>query len=118
MCEDCQIDYRNPLDRRFDAQGITCSICGPKMSLLDASGNEIKVGDVFAEAAKLLREGNIVAVKGIGGFHLAALATEDGPVAKLRARKNRPYQPFALMAPDLAAVKSFADRQTSTSLGR
>ncbi len=108
MCRHCQSDYRNPLDRRFDAQGITCSICGPKMSLLDASGVEIKVSDVFAEVAKLLREGSIVAVKGIGGFHLAAFATEDGPVEKLRARKNRPYQPFALMAPDLAAVKSFA----------
>ncbi len=109
MCEACKTDYRNPLDRRFDAQGITCSICGPKMSLLDSSGKAIETGDVFAYAAKLLREGEILAVKGIGGFHLAALATEDGPVAELRRRKNRPYQPFALMAPDLAAVKSFAD---------
>ncbi len=77
------------------------------MSLLDASGAEIRVSDVFVEAAKLLREGSIVAIKGIGGFHLAALATEDDPVEKLRTRKNRPYQPFALMAPDFAAVKSF-----------
>ena len=108
MCSHCQSDYRNPMDRRFDAQGITCNICGPKMSLQDPFGAYIKVGDVFAETAKILREGGIVAVKGIGGFHLAAIATEDEPVAKLRARKNRPYQPFALMAPDLAAVKSFA----------
>jgi hydrogenase maturation protein HypF len=108
MCHDCQTDYKNPLDRRFDAQGITCSHCGPKMSLLDASGNAIIVNDVFAETAKLLRKGHIVAVKGIGGFHLAALATEDEPVLKLRARKNRPYQPFALMAPDMTAVKTFA----------
>ncbi len=108
MCKHCQSEYRNPLDRRFDAQGITCSVCGPKMSLLDASGEKIRASDVFTEAAKLLNEGKIVAVKGIGGFHLAALATDDGPVAKLRTRKNRPYQPFALMAPSLSAVKGFA----------
>ncbi|MCX6647953.1 MAG: carbamoyltransferase HypF [Candidatus Bathyarchaeota archaeon] len=115
MCSDCQTDYRNPLDRRFDAQGITCSRCGPKMSLLDASGNAVVVRDVFAEAAKHLREGRIIAVKGIGGFHLAALATDDGPVVKLRARKNRPYQPFALMAPDMAAVKTFAEPDANES---
>jgi hydrogenase maturation protein HypF len=108
MCNHCQSDYRDPLDRRFDAQGITCNICGPKMSLLDAAGAKIRVNDAFAEVAKLLREGNIVAVKGIGGFHLAVLATEDGPVEKLRGRKNRNYQPFALMSPDLTALKSFA----------
>lgn len=109
MCSDCSTDYKNPLDRRFDAQGITCSQCGPRMSLVDASGEAVETRDVFAETAKLLREGHVVAVKGIGGFHLAALATEDGPVAKLRARKNRPYQPFALMAPDMEAVRSFAE---------
>ena len=108
MCKACEGDYKNPLDRRFDAQGITCSSCGPRMSLYDSSGEEIRAGDVFAEAARLLNEENIVAVKGIGGIHLAALATDDGIVAKLRARKNRPYQPFALMAPDLDTVKSFA----------
>jgi hydrogenase maturation protein HypF len=112
MCSGCQTDYKNPLDRRFDAQGITCSRCGPQMSLLDASGEPVKVRDVFSEAAKLLKEGHVVAVKGIGGFHLAALATEDGAVAELRARKRRPYQPFALMAPDMAAVRSFAEPDT------
>ncbi len=108
MCEACRSEYRNPLDRRFDAQGITCSLCGPKMSLLDASGRRVETADAFAEASKRLRDGEIVAIKGIGGFHLAALATEDGPVARLRRRKDRPYQPFALMAPDLEAARSFA----------
>jgi hydrogenase maturation protein HypF len=108
MCKSCEDDYKNPLDRRFDAQGITCSRCGPRMSLYDASGEEISAGDVFTEAARLLNEGNIVAVKGIGGFHLATLATDDGSVAKLRARKKRPYQPFAIMAPDLTTVRSFS----------
>ncbi len=115
MCEDCVTDYRNPLDRRFDAQGITCSVCGPKMSLLDASGQRMGVTDVFSEASKLLREGHVVAVKGIGGFHIAALATEDDTVAKLRARKNRPYQPFALMAPDISAVRRFAEPDENES---
>ena len=108
LCKACEGEYKNPLNRRFDAQGVTCSRCGPRMSLHDASGEEIRTRDVFVQAARLLNEGSIVAVKGIGGFHLTALATDDGSVAKLRARKNRPYQPFALMAPDLAAVKSFA----------
>ena len=108
MCEACGNDYRNPFERRFDAQGITCNRCGPKMSLHDISGAKIEIQDVFSEASKLLKEGNILAVKGIGGFHLAALATNDGPIAELRRRKNRPYQPFALMSPDLAAVKVFA----------
>ena len=115
MCDDCVTDYRNPLDRRFDAQGITCSYCGPRMSLLDASGKVIEVRDVFAEAAKRLREGHIVAIKGIGGFHLAALATDDTPVTKLRERKKRPYQPFALMAPDMSAVRSFAEPDANES---
>jgi hydrogenase maturation protein HypF len=115
MCSECQTDYKNPLDRRFDAQGITCRGCGPRMSLLDASGNVIITRDVFTYVVKLLREGHIVAVKGIGGFHLAALATEDGPVMKLRARKNRPYQPFALMASDMAAVKTFAEPDANES---
>ncbi len=108
MCDACVADYRNPLDRRFDAQGITCSRCGPKMSLHGGDGKEISVPDVFAEAARLLSEGRIVAVKGIGGFHLASLATEDAPVAELRRRKRRPEQPFALMSSDLDAVRSFA----------
>jgi hydrogenase maturation protein HypF len=115
MCTDCATDYKNPLDRRFDAQGITCSHCGPKMSLLDAGGKAIVVRDVFAEAAKLLRERHVLAVKGIGGFHIAALATEDEPVNKLRARKNRPYQPFALMSPDMDAVKTFTEPDAAES---
>ncbi|HIH89657.1 TPA: carbamoyltransferase HypF [Candidatus Bathyarchaeota archaeon] len=115
MCTDCTTDYKNPLDRRFDAQGITCSHCGPKMSLLDAGGKAIVVQDVFVEAAKLLREGHVLAVKGIGGFHIAALATEDEPVNKLRARKNRPYQPFALMSPDMDDVKTFTEPDAAES---
>ncbi|RLI10511.1 carbamoyltransferase HypF [Candidatus Bathyarchaeota archaeon] len=108
MCRYCEAEYRDPMDRRFDAQGITCSLCGPKMTLYDAAGSEMRVDDVFEAAAELLRAGHVVAVKGIGGVHLAALATDDDVVQKLRERKNRPYQPFALMSPDLKAVRSYA----------
>ncbi|MGQ9680022.1 MAG: carbamoyltransferase HypF [Candidatus Bathyarchaeia archaeon] len=107
LCECCERDYRNPMDRRFDAQGITCPICGPRMSLYDADGLEIRVDDVFSTVAKLLESGCIVAIKGIGGIHLAALANDE-VVRKLRERKKRPTQPFALMSPSVEEVRSFA----------
>jgi hydrogenase maturation protein HypF len=109
LCNNCKKEYKDSMDRRFDAQGITCNKCGPTMSLLDASGAKIEVVDVFAETAKLLIEENVVAIKGIGGFHLVTLATRDAPVSKLRSRKKRPYQPFALMSPNFEAIKCFAD---------
>jgi len=109
MCKECDSDYHDPMDRRFDAQGITCPICGPRMALYDPEGRVIDVEDVFAASADLLRDGKILAVKGIGGIHIAALATDDGVVGELRRRKRRPYQPFALMSPDLEAVRLFSD---------
>ena len=108
LCDDCLREYNDPMDRRFHAQGICCSRCGPHMTLLDGSGEVLEVDEPIREAAKLLREGYIVAVKGIGGVHLAALAVDDEPVLELRRRKRRPYQPFALMSPDLEAVRGFA----------
>ena len=109
LCEDCLREYEDPMDRRFHAQGICCSRCGPRMMLVDRRGEALEVDEPIREAAKLLKEGYIVAVKGIGGVHLAALAVDDEPVLELRKRKRRPYQPFALMSPDLEAVRSFAD---------
>jgi len=108
MCRHCEEDYFNPLDRRFDAQGITCKICGPKMSLHDASGASIDVRDLFTETAKLLMEGNIIAVKGIGGVHLVSLATQDDVLEEFRRRKGRKNQPFALISPDIDTIRSFA----------
>ena len=108
MCKLCERDYHDPMNRRFDAQGITCPYCGPKMTLYDADGKPMEVNDVFKAVSKLLLEGFIIAVKGIGGIHLAALATDDEVVMELRKRKNRPYQPFALMSPSLEAVRRFA----------
>ncbi len=107
MCEKCLGEYRDPLNtRRFHAQGISCPICGPRLWLADSMGEEVETGDPLREAAALIEEGNIVAVKGLGGFHLAALATDDDVVAELRRRKNRPRKPFAVMALDMAVAGS------------
>ncbi|MGB9694352.1 MAG: Sua5/YciO/YrdC/YwlC family protein, partial [Fervidobacterium sp.] len=108
MCEHCEREYSDPMDRRFDAQGITCSVCGPQMSLYDSQGVKIQTGDVFSTAANLLGSGYIVAIKGIGGIHLAALADNDEVIIKLRIRKKRPSQPFAIMSPSLEEVRKFA----------
>jgi len=108
LCDNCEKDYMDPRDRRFHAQGICCPNCGPKMSLYDRAGSIISVPDPIKEAARLLDEGHIVAIKGIGGFHLSAKTSEDGPISVLRKRKNRPTQPFAVMSKDLTAIKTYA----------
>jgi len=97
MCERCAAEYRDPADRRYHAQTIACPDCGPTLSSsLDA-------------AADALRDGQVVAVKGIGGFHLACRADDDAVVTRLRTRKNRPAKPFAVMVADLAAARKIAD---------
>lgn len=107
LCEECITEYNDPLDRRFDAQGITCKKCGPEMSLFDQSGSPYNTEDIFTEVGKLLLEGKIIAVKGIGGIHLVSQATNDDVILKLRERKNRPQQPFALMSPNLEEILTF-----------
>jgi len=96
MCPDCARDYQNPLDRRYHAQTIACPRCGPKLSFI-VEGQEVP-GDPIALAQKALREGKILAIKGLGGTHLACDATREDVVAELRRRLARPAQPFALMA--------------------
>ncbi len=106
LCSHCKDEYSDPRDiRRFHAQGISCKECGPKVFLLDRLGRGIETKNALYEAAKLIDEGKIVAVKGLGGFHIAALATEDDVVLKLRERKRRPQKPFALMALNLETAK-------------
>ena len=109
MCKDCDVDYYNPLDRRFDAQGITCSQCGPMMTLYDSTGKIVETKNVFSETAKLLKKGCIVAIKGIGGIHLASLATKDDVLEEFRRRKDRKNQPYALMSPDLKSIRTYAE---------
>ena len=105
MCPDCAAEYRDPLDRRFHAQPVACPVCGPQVWLEDREGKRLAEKDAaIAEAQKLLEQGRILAIKGLGGFHLACLATDAAAVEELRRRKLRVDKPFALMLADPAAV--------------
>lgn len=119
MCPDCEREYRDPSDRRFHAEPVACPACGPQLRLVDAKGRRVS-GDPIEKAAALIAKGRIVALKGLGGFHLACLATEERVVAELRKRKHRPHKPFAVMVPDLDAARerfelSFAEEQILAS---
>jgi hydrogenase maturation protein HypF len=108
MCDDCAAEYHDPGNRRFHAQPVCCPACGPRLTLLDQAGKP--VGEVASEddlggAARLLRQGGIVAVKGLGGYHLAVDAASEAAVATLRGRKHREDKPFAIMTADLAAAR-------------
>jgi hydrogenase maturation protein HypF len=105
MCERCQTEYEDPADRRFHAQPNACPACGPRARLVGANGVERAAGDAVRAAAASLADGQILAVKGIGGFHLACRADARQAVAALRARKHREDRPFALMAPNLAVAE-------------
>jgi len=99
LCSDCLSEYEDPNNiRRFHAQGISCPRCGPKVTLYTNTGELVGCRDPIEEAGKLISEGYVVGVKGLGGYHIAALATDDDVVIKLRLRKNRPQKPFAIMA--------------------
>lgn len=101
MCPECRAEYDDPLDRRFHAQPNACPVCGPSLSLLDARGATVECVDPLARSSTLLKEGAIVAIKGLGGFLLACDATSPRAVRLLRERKQRPAKPFAIMVPDL-----------------
>ncbi len=105
MCPACLAEYENPLDRRFHAQPNACWECGPRVELWDKSGKRIECSDPIVEAADALRAGLVVAVKGLGGFHLAVDATNPAAVALLRQRKRRVEKPFAVMVPDLQTAE-------------
>ena len=102
MCEKCAWEYTHAQTRRFDAQPVCCNDCGPEVYLL---GREERGADAIRYTRKIISEGGIVAVKGIGGFHLCCDATREETVAKLRQRKKRPMKPFAVMMKDLSVVK-------------
>ncbi len=110
MCDDCRHEYENPADRRFHAQPIGCPACGPRLALWDENGNAgARDHDALLQAARLLREGRIVGLKGIGGFQLMADAGNDEAVTRLRSRKHREEKPFALMARDIATVRGLCE---------
>jgi len=106
MCAKCRLEYEDPSDRRFHAQPNACPDCGPNLELWDPAGNGIACRDDAAlEAAAGIRSGRIVAVKGLGGFHLMVDARNAEAVERLRRRKHREEKPFALMYPSLPAVE-------------
>ncbi len=105
MCPECQAEYGDPTDRRFHAQPNACPVCGPSLTLTDAAGNKIASQDVIATVSKLLKEGAIVAIRGLGGYLLACDAQSDPVVKRLRQRKKRPGKPFAIMLSSLDRVR-------------
>ena len=108
MCAACQAEYDNPADRRFHAQPNACPECGPRTELVDAAGRIVPTADPVSEAAQLIRTGKIVAVKGLGGFHLTVNAFEPSAVERLRRRKHREEKPLAVMSPDLEVIRRYA----------
>jgi len=106
MCDRCRVEYENPLNRRFHAQPNACPECGPQLELWDADGVTVNCeDDALREAAAAIRDGAVVAVKGLGGFHLMASAESDRSVMVLRERKRRDEKPLAIMAPSLEWVE-------------
>jgi hydrogenase maturation protein HypF len=108
LCGFCQKAYKDPLNRRFHAQTVACPNCGPKAYLTTNKGNPVQHKDPIREAGKLLSEGNILAIKGYGGFHIAASTTDETPLARLRQTKHRSQKPFAVMARNLETIMTFA----------
>jgi hydrogenase maturation protein HypF len=106
MCEDCREEYEGINDRRYHAQPIACPECGPHI-WLEINGRRI-YKDAIDEAVRLIKEGKIVAIKGLGGFHLACNALDESAVKRLRERKNRPFKPFAVMVEDIQTACAYA----------
>ena len=109
MCPACQAEYDDPRNRRFHAEPNACWDCGPQLEFRDLNGHRIQGRDPLAEAAAVLRLGSVVAVKGLGGFHLAVDATNAAAVALLRERKRRAEKPFAIMVPRLAVAEQICE---------
>jgi hydrogenase maturation protein HypF len=108
-CSFCQNQYDNPMDRRYHAQTVACPVCGPKVYLATQKGEPVEYKDPIREAGKMLAEGNILAIKGYGGFHVAAATTNDNPISRLRSVKHRSQKPFAIMARDVGTIRTFAE---------
>jgi len=105
MCPDCRAEFTRPDNRRFDAQPNACPVCGPRLQWLDACGDALAVPDPLAAAVAALRQGAVVAVKGLGGYHLCCAVTDDA-IRTLRARKQRPAKALAVMFRDLEEIRA------------
>jgi len=120
LCPTCQKEYNDPLDRRFHAQPVACPICGPQVWLeftAKNSGEPAAVEDAaILETQELLTDGKIVAIKGLGGFHLACDGSNSAAVQRLRDRKGRPDKPMAVMMPNLETIREhclLSDKEAS-----
>ena len=109
MCPACRAEYDDPGNRRFHAQPNACPACGPSLALWDGAGKPLETDDALGDAKQFLFDGLVVAVKGLGGYHLACDATSAEAVEKLRSRKYREDKPFAVMARDVAVVRRYCD---------
>jgi len=108
MCPDCEREYKDPTDRRFHAQPVACPVCGPQVTFERLNvGTLVSSDDAIAQTRNALTKGEIVAIKGLGGFHLACDATNAQAVTKLRNRKLRVDKPFALMMPDIETIEQY-----------
>ncbi|MRR15120.1 MAG: carbamoyltransferase HypF [Deltaproteobacteria bacterium] len=108
LCPQCRAEYENPADRRFHAEPNACPVCGPRLTLLDREGEPVETVDPAATAVDLLSTGHVLAIKGLGGFHLCVDAASDEAVKKLRSRKYREEKPLAVMARDIDRVRQMA----------
>ncbi len=106
MCPMCADEYAHPTSRRFHAQPVACQTCGPNVWLVDTRGRQIACSDPIASGAAMLQEGKVVAIKGLGGFHLACRADDEHVVRRLRERKRRDFKPFAVMVADIDTARS------------
>ena len=109
LCDECNREYTNPLDRRYHAEAMCCSKCGPSLRLYDSNKEYVKSDDPIKETVRLLEEGNIIALKGIGGTHLVSKVTDEDVVLKLRNRLNRPAQAFAVMSHNVETARTYAE---------
>jgi len=108
LCPECAREFNDPRDRRYNAQTICCPQCGPQFQLLDRDGNTVETRDIFDEVVRLLNEGNIVAIKGLGGIHLAVRASLEEQVLRLRKIRGKSAKPLAIMSPDLSSIREYA----------
>ncbi len=108
LCEECSEEYTNPADRRFHAEPNACPACGPSLMLYDNGGRRVQPSDIFQYLCNSIKDGKIIALKGIGGFHLCADATQEDAVARLRQRKSREEKPLAIMVKDADAAGRIA----------
>lgn len=112
MCKTCEQEYHDPSNKRFHYELISCPSCGPLFSIRDGSGNIVKSENQISLIAKLIQEGNIIAIKGLGGFHIVTSSINSKPVEILRSKKNRVHKPFAVMGKDFKSIEKFANLNT------